>query len=136
MDPDPALATNSLSPPHCPMSRTVPPVPPASPAMPPAAPSVPSGATAVERRAINDSCLNASARRVGLIDELCARCGLPAETRPVLREEVLAADELLISSATKEILPVTQLDGRPVGEGRPGPVYHALYQAYQAAKHG
>jgi len=74
--------------------------------------------------------------RVGLIDELCARCGLAAETRPVLREEVLAADELLISSATKEILPVTQLDGRPVGEGRPGPVYRALYQAYQAAKLG
>jgi len=74
--------------------------------------------------------------RVGLIDELCASCGLAAETRPVLREEVFAADELLISSATKEILPVTRLDGRPVGEGRPGPVYRALYQAYQAAKLG
>ncbi len=74
--------------------------------------------------------------RVGLIDELCARGGLAAETRPVLREEVLAADELLISSATKEILPVTRLDGRPVGDGRPGPVYRALYEAYQAAKLG
>jgi D-alanine transaminase len=74
--------------------------------------------------------------RVGLIDELCARGGLAAETRPVLREEVLAADELLISSATKEILPVTRLDGRPVGDGRPGPVYRALYEAYQAAKVG
>jgi MreB/Mrl family cell shape determining protein len=41
---------------------------------------VPSGATAVERRAINDSCLNASARRVGLIDEPMAAAigaGLP-----------------------------------------------------------
>jgi rod shape-determining protein MreB len=43
---------------------------------------VPSGATAVERRAINDSCLNASARRVGLIDEPMAAAigaGLPID---------------------------------------------------------
>ena len=72
--------------------------------------------------------------RVRLMDELCQASGLPIETRPILREEVLAADEMLISSATKEILPVTVLDGRPVGSGRPGPVYQALYKAYQAAK--
>jgi D-alanine transaminase len=72
--------------------------------------------------------------RVGLLDELCARSGIPMQTRPVLREEVLAADELMVSSATKEVVAVTRLDGRPVGSGRPGPVYQALYQAYQAAK--
>jgi D-alanine transaminase len=72
--------------------------------------------------------------RVGLLDELCARTGIPMQTRPVLREEVLAADELMVSSATKEVVAVTHLDGRPVGSGRPGPVYQALYQAYQAAK--
>ena len=72
--------------------------------------------------------------RAGLLDELCARSGIPMQTRPVLREEVLAADELMVSSATKEVVAVTRLDGRPVGNGRPGPVYHALYQAYQAAK--
>jgi D-alanine transaminase len=72
--------------------------------------------------------------RVGLIDELCASCGLPSETRPVLREEVLAADELLLSSATKEVLAITTLDGKPVGDGRPGPVYRALHAAYEAAK--
>lgn len=74
--------------------------------------------------------------RVGLIDELCASCGLPSETRPVLREEVLAADELLLSSATKEVLAITTLDGKPVGDGRPGPVYRALHAAYQTAKRG
>lgn len=72
--------------------------------------------------------------RVGLMDELCASSGIALETRPVLREEVLAATEVMVSSATKEIVPVTLLDGKPVGTGRPGPVYQALYQAYQAAK--
>jgi D-alanine transaminase len=74
--------------------------------------------------------------RVGLIDELCASCGMPSETRPVLREEVLAADELLLSSATKEVLAITTLDGKPVGDGRPGQVYRALHAAYQTAKRG
>ena len=74
--------------------------------------------------------------RVGLLEELCARAGIAFETRRVLREEVLAADELMITSATKEVLPVTRLDGRPVGDGRPGPVYHRLYAAYQDAKRG
>lgn len=74
--------------------------------------------------------------RVGLIDELCASSGLPSETRPVLREEVLAADELLITSATKEVLAITTLDGKPVGDGRPGPAYRALHAAYQSAKRG
>ena len=72
--------------------------------------------------------------RVGLMDELCASSGVPMQTRPILREEVLAADELLVSSATKEIVPVTRLDGQPVGKGVPGPVYQRLFEAYQAAK--
>ena len=49
-----------------------------------------------------------------------------------------AADEILLSSATKEILPVTSLDGDAVGHGalrgKPGPVYARLYEAYQRAK--
>jgi D-alanine transaminase len=47
---------------------------------------------------------------------------------------VFAAGELLVSSATKEVLPVTLLDGKPIGTGRPGPIYHALYAGYQRAK--
>ena len=72
--------------------------------------------------------------RVGLLDELCTSAGIALDVRRITREEVLAADELLMSSATKEVLPITTLDGRPVGSGRPGPVYAALYAAYQAAK--
>ncbi|RZI72789.1 MAG: D-amino acid aminotransferase, partial [Rubrivivax sp.] len=55
------------------------------------------------------------------------------ELRRISRAEALAADELLLSSATKEVLPITTLDDRPVGNGRPGPVYARLYAAYQQA---
>ena len=72
--------------------------------------------------------------RYGLIEEMCRGAGIDFELRPISRTEVLAADELLLSSATKEILPVTLLDGQPVGSGRPGPVYAKLYAAYQQAK--
>ena len=74
--------------------------------------------------------------RYGLIEEMCAAVGLDFELRPISRAEVLAADELLLSSATKEVLPVTLLDGQPVGSGQPGPVYAKLYAAYQQAKQG
>lgn len=72
--------------------------------------------------------------RYGLLQRLCESRGIPFALRDITREEVFAADELLISSATKEIVPVTRLDGRPVGKGVPGPIYQALYAAYQDAK--
>ena len=72
--------------------------------------------------------------RYGLLEQLCGEAGVPFELRRVAREEVLAADEILLSSATKEVLPVTRLDGRPVGNGRPGPIYEKLYAGYQQAK--
>jgi D-alanine transaminase len=72
--------------------------------------------------------------RYGLMQELCEAEGLPFTVREVSRDEVLSADELMISSATKEVLPVTRLDGRPVGDGRPGPVFRRLHAAYQRAK--
>ncbi len=72
--------------------------------------------------------------RYGLIRELCEGSGIALQLRRVLREEVQAADELILSSATKEVLPITSLDGRPVGDGRPGPVFAKLHAAYQRAK--
>ena len=72
--------------------------------------------------------------RYGLLEELCAAAGVPFDLRPITREDVLAAEEVLISSATKEVLPVTRLDGRPVGAGTPGPIWRSLWDAYQAAK--
>jgi D-alanine transaminase len=72
--------------------------------------------------------------RYGLLEELCQRAGIPFELRRVSREEVLAADEILLTSATKEILPCTRLDGQPVGNGKPGPIYDRLFAGYQQAK--
>ena len=76
--------------------------------------------------------------RYGLIEELCQTLGLPYQLKRISREEVLAADELLLSSATKEVLPVTMLDGSPVGNaahrGAPGPIGQKLYAAYQDVK--
>jgi D-alanine transaminase len=72
--------------------------------------------------------------RFGLIEELCREEGIPYELRRISREEVFGADELLLSSATKEILPVARLDGQAIGNGRPGPIYQKLYAGYQRAK--
>jgi D-alanine transaminase len=72
--------------------------------------------------------------RYGLFEELCRTNGIGFELRPITKAEVLAADELLLSSATKEVLPVTLLDGKKVGTGLPGPIYAKLYAAYQHAK--
>jgi D-alanine transaminase len=72
--------------------------------------------------------------RYGLLEDLCDKAGIPFELRRVSREEVFAADEILLSSATKEILPCTTLDGQPVGNGRPGPIYDRLFSGYQQAK--
>jgi D-alanine transaminase len=76
--------------------------------------------------------------RYELIRELCEETGIAFNLRPIAEAEVMAADEVLLSSATKEILPVTTLDGHAVGHGamrgKPGPVYARLHQAYQAAK--
>jgi D-alanine transaminase len=72
--------------------------------------------------------------RYGLIDELCRTAGLRFELRRISRAEVFAADELMLSSATKEVLPITRLDGLPVGTGLPGLVYDKLYAGYQQVK--
>lgn len=72
--------------------------------------------------------------RVGLVGELCASQGIAYELRRITREEVFAADELMLTSATREILPITRIDGQPVGNGRVGPIYRRLYEAYQSAK--
>jgi len=72
--------------------------------------------------------------RYGLIEEMCAAHGIPLTARRIARDEVFGADEVLLSSATKEVLPVVSIDGQPIGDGHPGPVYRQLYAAYQMAK--
>jgi D-alanine transaminase len=76
--------------------------------------------------------------RVELLHELCEEEGIAYNLKPISEADVLSADEVMLSSATKEVLPVTTIDGEPVGHGalrgKPGPVYARLYEAYQRAK--
>lgn len=56
------------------------------------------------------------------------------EVRAVSEAEVRSADEIWVTSSTKEVLAVTTLDGKPVGDGKPGPLFrrmHALYQQFK-----
>jgi D-alanine transaminase len=70
-----------------------------------------------------------------LLEKLAQDGALRLEVRPITEAEVRAADEVWLSSSTKEVLAVTTLDGKPVGTGKPGPVFrrmHALYQDYKS----
>ena len=66
--------------------------------------------------------------------ELAAAHGLPHEVGDITAAAVADADELWMSSSTREVLPIVTLDGRPVGAGRPGPVFAAMYGWYQDYK--
>ena len=70
--------------------------------------------------------------------ELAAAHGLEYAVRDVMEEEVRQADELWLSSSTKEVLPIVSLDGRAVGNhataGKPGPVYAEMVGWYQSYK--
>lgn len=76
--------------------------------------------------------------RVELLKQLCEDVGIGYNLRPISEAELVGADEIILSSASKEVLAVTQLDHQPVGHGalhgKPGPVYARLYEAYQRAK--
>jgi D-alanine transaminase len=66
--------------------------------------------------------------------ELAKNHGMANEVRPVSEAELRSADEVWITSSTKEVLAVTQLDGRPVGDGKPGPVFKRMLEAYRDYK--
>jgi D-alanine transaminase len=70
----------------------------------------------------------------GVLEEMAHRCGLTWRSTPVNEAELRGADEILLGAATREVQPVTSLDGRPVGTGKPGPVWRKLFDAFQAYK--
>ena len=69
-----------------------------------------------------------------VIVELAQGAGLPLEFRDIAMDEVRAADEIWVTSSSKEVLPITTLDGKPVGTGKPGPVFSNMYRLYQEFK--
>lgn len=72
--------------------------------------------------------------RYGLMQEIAEKLGIPVQIRRIRQAEVSQADELMITSATKEVLAVVRMDSRPVGkaeyEGKPGPIYRKIRAAY------
>jgi D-alanine transaminase len=70
----------------------------------------------------------------GVIEEIAERAGVKWRATPVGEAELRSATEILLGAATREIQPVSLLDGKAVGTGKPGPVWRKLYDAYQAYK--
>ena len=70
--------------------------------------------------------------------DLTRAAGLPLELRPIAESEVWTADELWLSSSSKEVVAITKLDGKPVGAvahaGQPGPMFAKIRAAYDQAK--
>jgi len=66
--------------------------------------------------------------------ELAAMHGIPLEVRAISETEVRAADELWMTSSTKEIMAIVKLDGAPVGAGVPGPLAQQMDGLYQTFK--
>ncbi len=69
-----------------------------------------------------------------LVLEIAAKHRIPFEERPVTEAELRRASEIMMTSSTREIVPITTLDGQPVGNGLPGPVSQKLLSLYQEQK--
>jgi D-alanine transaminase len=67
-------------------------------------------------------------------EEFAREAGLPFAMRPVPKAEALGADEMWLSSSTKEVLAVTTLDGKPFAGGAPGPRFRAMHALFQRRK--
>jgi len=69
-----------------------------------------------------------------VIAELAQANKLPLEFRSISEHEVRSADEVWVTSSSKEVFPIVSLDGKAIGDGRPGPVFRRMYQLYQEFK--
>jgi hypothetical protein len=68
--------------------------------------------------------------------EFAREAGVPLNVRPVPKAEALAADEMWLSSSTKEVLAITTVDGQPFAGGKPGPVFRRMWEVFgQKPKH-
>jgi branched-subunit amino acid aminotransferase/4-amino-4-deoxychorismate lyase len=67
---------------------------------------------------------------LAVVHELAANLGVPFIQRPLAVEELRSAEEVLLTSTSVCLLPVVACDGRPIGNGRPGPRYRQLLAAW------
>jgi len=66
--------------------------------------------------------------------EIAKAIGVPLDVRAVTRAEALGADEMWLSSSSKEVLAITRVDGQAFAGGAPGPVFRRVWEAFQARK--
>ena len=69
-----------------------------------------------------------------LVVELCERHGIQCEERPIDRQALLEADEIWLTSSSREIMPLIELNRRPLANGQPGPIWERVINHYQAYK--
>ncbi|MGH8128457.1 MAG: D-amino acid aminotransferase [Gammaproteobacteria bacterium] len=69
-----------------------------------------------------------------VVGDVLAALGLGLKEREIPAGELASMDEIWIASATREAFAVTRLDGRPVGNGHPGPLWRRVYDEFQALK--
>ena len=69
-----------------------------------------------------------------VVEELADELGIPRRDAPISEAELRGADEIWLAAATREVQPVTRLDDRVVGNGRPGPLWRRIYDAWQRLK--
>jgi D-alanine transaminase len=67
-----------------------------------------------------------------VVTELAERIGMPGAVGPITESELRAADEIWLSFSTRGVLPVTRLDDKAVGDGRPGAAFRRIYAAFTA----
>ena len=84
----------------------------------------------VETPALSSGCL-AGITRAHLI-ELCPRLGVEVQETAIALDSLRAADELFLTSSTREVQPLVSLDGAPVGNADVGPVTQNLAEAFSA----
>jgi len=70
----------------------------------------------------------------GVVEEMAARAAIICRVQPVSEAQLRSADEVWISAATREVQPVTVLDGHPIGGGRPGPLWRRVHEELQRYK--
>jgi D-alanine transaminase len=69
-----------------------------------------------------------------VMEEMAARAGIPYRSSPVSEAQLRLADEVWISAATREVQPVTRLDGKAIGTGKPGPLWRRVHDEFQQYK--
>jgi D-alanine transaminase len=66
-----------------------------------------------------------------VVGELAQRLSIPSRSVAVTEAQLRSADEIWLAFSTRGILPVTLLDGKAVGGGKPGPLFRQIYAAFQ-----